>query len=236
MILTRGATYMADVTKALTALALALAAAGRVLAGGVGEGEPTDPRGIVEYLEGEVLLNGVPAQIGQEVPPGAVVETAERSFCEIVFAGKNIFRIEPSSLARIEIEPERGAIELRRGALAAVFQKLQRISAGGGGFRLLTPTAVAGVRGTTFYIKVESPDSTYICTCNGQTRLADAAESFRRTVRSDGHKALRFAREADRIRALPAPLLYHDNPYMDRLAARIGVRIPWGAGGAEKGY
>jgi hypothetical protein len=236
MILAKGAVYMANVTRALAALALVVAGAGPVLAGGAGEGEPVDPRGIVEYLEGEVLLNGAPAQIGQEVPPGAVVETAERSFCEIVFAGKNIFRIEPSSFARIEIEQERGAIELRRGALAAVFQKLQRITADGEGFRLRTPTAVAGIRGTAFYIKVESADSTYICTCNGRTRLADAGESFRRNVSSDRHKALRFAREADRIRALPAPLLYHDNPYMDRLAARIGVRIPWGAGGANKGY
>jgi hypothetical protein len=220
----------------LAAFLLALAGAEAALAGGAAEGLPANPRGIIEYLEGEVLLNGLPAQIGQEVPPGAVLETGRGSWCEVVFAGKNIFRIESDSIARIDIELQNGAIELRQGALAAVFQKLQRVTAGKGGFQLRTPTAVAGVRGTAFFIKVESPDSTYICTCNGSTRLADAAESFRRDVRSDRHKALRFAREGDGVRASLAPLLYHDNPYMDRLAARIGGRIPWGAGGADKGY
>jgi hypothetical protein len=227
---------MAHRRMVLAAFLLALAGAEPALAGGAGEGGPAAVRGVIEYLEGEVLLNGLPAQIGQEVPPGAVLETAPGALCEVVFAGKNIFRIEPDSVARIDIGPQSGAIELRQGALAAVFQKLQRITAGKGGFQLRTPTAVAGIRGTAFFIKVESPDSTYICTCNGRTRLADITESFRRDVRSERHKALRFAREGERIRALPAPLLYHDNPSMDRLAARIGSRIPWGSGGADRGY
>jgi hypothetical protein len=227
---------MAKRARVLAAVLLALAGAEAALAGGAGEGGPFAVRGIIEYLEGEVLLNGLPAQIGQEVPPGGVLETAHGAYCEVVFAGKNIFRIEPDSVARIDIGPQSGAIELRQGALAAVFQRLQRITDGEGGFRLRTPTAVAGIRGTAFFIQVESPDSTYICTCNGWIRLADIAESFRREVRSDRHQALRFAREVQGVRALPAPLLYHDNPSMDRLAARIGSRIPWGAGGADKEY
>jgi hypothetical protein len=220
----------------LSALVLWLAGTGAAFAGGAGESGPVNPRGVIEYLEGEVLVDGAEAVIGQEVPPGAVIRTAAASFCEVVFAGRNIFRVEASTIARIDIDEDHGAIDLQQGALAAVFQKLQRINASGGGFRLQTPTAVAGIRGTVFYIRVESPESTYICTCNGRTRLADVAESFQRTVTSDRHKALRFAREGTRIRAQEAPLLYHDNPTMDRLAARIGVRIPWGSPDPSAGY
>jgi hypothetical protein len=205
------------------------------MAGGIGETGTVDPKGVIEYLEGEVLLNGGEAVIGQEVTPGAVIETAENSYCEVVFAGHNIFRIEALSMARIEIVEPRGKITLEEGALAAVFQKIQRLNASGG-FRLETPTAVAGIRGTAFYIRLEDPNNTYICTCNGATRLADRAESFRRFVKSDRHKALRFSRQGEQIRALSAPLLYHDNPYMDALAAKIHSRIPWGAGGSEAGY
>jgi hypothetical protein len=217
------------------AVLLVLTSAGRAIAGGVGEAGPVNQRGVIEYLEGEVRLNGEEAVIGQVVPPGAVIETAESSYCEVVFAGQNIFRIEARSVARIEIAERRGTIALEQGALAAVFQKIQRLDASGG-FRLETPTAVAGIRGTAFYIRIEDPNNTYICTCNGSTRLADRAESFRRYVKSDHHKALRFSREGEQIRASSAPLLYHDNPYMDALAARIGSRIPWGPGGSEAGY
>jgi hypothetical protein len=220
----------------LAVIVLALAGAGGVWAGGTGENGPASPKGTIEYLEGEVLLDGAPAEIGQEVPPGATIETAGASYCEVVFAGRNIFRIEPLTVARIEIEERRGTIDLEQGSLAAVFHKLQRIRSGSGGFQLSTPTAVAGIRGTVFYVRVEDPDNTYICTCNGATRLADVGGTFRRYVRSDRHKALRFSREGDRIEATPAPLLYHDNAGMDALASRIGVRIPWGAPDPASGY
>ncbi|MBN1834714.1 MAG: FecR domain-containing protein [Spirochaetales bacterium] len=221
---------------AILCTVLALAGVVGGFAGGAGEPGAVNPRGVIEYVEGDVLLNRGRAEIGQEVPLGAVIQTAEGSICEVVFAGKNIFRIEPLSTARIEIEEGRGLIDLQKGALAAVFYKLQRLSASGGAFRLQTPTAVAGVRGTAFYIRVETPERTYICTCNGRTRLSDIGESFRREVTSDHHKALRFVRQGTVIKAVQAPLLYHDDPLMDGLAARIGARIPWGPGGRDSGY
>jgi hypothetical protein len=227
---------MMRLSGSLALIFLALAGAGCVWAGGTAETGPVNPRGTIEYLEGEVLLNGDNAEIGQEVPLGATIETAESSYCEVVFAGRNIFRIEPLTVVRIEIEERQGTIDLRQGAVAAVFQKLQRIRSSGGSFRLRTPTAVAGIRGTVFYIRVEDRHDTYICTCNGATRLSDIGETFRRYVRADRHKALRFSQEGDRITAAPAPLLYHDNPSMDALAARIGVRIPWGSPDRESEY
>ncbi len=204
-----------------------------VKAGGRGEQTPLNPKGVIEYLEGEVLVNGAQAEIGQEITMGATVQTGEDSFCEIVFAGKNIFRIQEQSTASLEIDEIQGSITLKQGAMAAVFTKLQTLSASGGTFRVQTPTAVAGVRGTAFFIKVEDADSTYICTCNGVLGIEDAEQGNRRTVKSEHHRAYRFSRGTGGIRMRRAPRLYHNNATMNVLAAKIRVRIPWGPGKNE---
>ena len=62
-------------------------------AGGGGEQIPLNPRGVVEYTEGEVIVNGDPAEIGQEIDLGAVVQTGESSLCI-----SNIMSRNPSPL------------------------------------------------------------------------------------------------------------------------------------------
>jgi hypothetical protein len=224
---------------AVFAVILALLIPIAVAAEGGGEQIPFNPKGVVEYTEGEVLIDNRPAEIGQEIALGAAVQTGESSLCIIVFAGKNIFRIQEQTHAILEIDEDRGAVNLKRGAMAAVFSKLQTLSDTGGIFRLQTPTAMAGVRGTAFFIKVEDENNTYICTCNGQLGLADVEQGNARTVRSERHSAYRFSRSAEGIRSTKAPLLYHNDSTLNFLAAKIRVRIPWGDskyGGDSGGY
>jgi hypothetical protein len=194
---------------------------------------PVNPRGVIEYLEGDVLLNGSAAEIGQEIPLGASVQTGEDSLCIILFAGKNIFRIQEQSIAIIEIDESMGSIDLKQGGLAAVFSKLQTLSSSGGTFRIQTPTAVAGVRGTAFYVQVEDENNTYICTCNGRLGIQDVEQSNSRSVRSDYHAAYRFSRNGEGIRLSSASLLYHSDATMNLLAAKIRIRIPWGEPGSS---
>jgi hypothetical protein len=163
------------------------------------------------------------------------VRTGRRAYCEIVFGGRNIFRIQAESVAVVDLGAGRGSISLQQGALAAVFYKLQRLGAEEATIRLDTPTTVAGVRGTVFFIKVESPESTYVCTCNGILRLTDLQETIRRLVRSDNHKAYRFLQADGETKVRSAPLLYHNSASMNTLARRIRVSIPWG-GEADGGY
>jgi hypothetical protein len=215
----------------LTVLALLAVwgvAAARAAGGGEAGPAPAGPPPVV-YLEGEVMLDGQQAVLGQKVPPGATLQTGARSYCEIVFGGKNIFRVQEQTLALFDVQAGRGAIDLRQGALAAVFYKLQRLGGGEEAVRLITPTAVAGVRGTVFFVMVESPTRTYVCTCNGTLRLADVLQDKRLQVSSSIHKAYRFSREGGRTEVRSAPLLYHDSATMDSLARRIRVSIPWGS-------
>jgi len=180
----------------LTVLALLAVwgvAAARAAGGGEAGPAPAGPAQVV-YLEGEVMLDGQQAVLGQEVPPGAMLQTGARSYC----GGKNIFRVQEQSLAVFDVQAGRGAIDLRQGALAAVFHKLQRLGGGEEAVRLITPTAVAGVRGTAFFVQVESPTRTYLCTCNGTLRLADVLQDKRLQVSSSIHKAYRFSRDSGR--------------------------------------
>ena len=54
----------------------------------------------------------------------------------------------------------RPGIDLDRGSVTAVFERLQRIGGSNPSFEIRTPTAVGGVRETSSFVKVESPNST----------------------------------------------------------------------------
>ena len=216
---------------ALCLLSLAAAASG-----GSAEAIPVKAKGVIVFLEGEVLLEESDAFIGQEVPLGVTIETGPDSFCEVIFDKRNIFRIREKCKAVLNIDEEHRRIDLHTGSVAFVFNRLQTRASRRGTFTVNTPTAVAGVRGTAVFIKVESAGSTYVCTCNGSLTLNDALGGGARQVESKLHKAYRYSRKGESISTERAPLLYHDNASMDALSAKIGYRIRWGDKSPDGGY
>ena len=85
----------------------------------------THQEGVVEFIEGEVTVDGQKAEFGQIVPAGATIRTGAESTCEVVFEGRNIFRIAENSIAVVDIDPSHPQISLQQGSLAAVFERLQ---------------------------------------------------------------------------------------------------------------
>jgi hypothetical protein len=216
-----------------SALLLLLTAPSLLFAGGSDEGVDTQPQAItegrVDYFEGEVTVNGEPAQLGLRVETGDTVVTGEDSLAEVVFGEKNIFRLDENTFVRLTFEETRQGARLERGTFAAVFDEL--VTAGSGeedGFVLETNTAVAAVRGTTFFVKEEGPDATFICTCHGSLRMdpLDGPSPF--TVTNYRHEAYRFRRDGDQVVVEPMRDLYHSSEDLNRLADRIDVTIPWG--------
>lgn len=200
---------------------------------GSDEGEDTQPRAITEgridYFEGEVTVNGEPAELGLRVQTGDTVATGEQSVADVVFGEKNIFRLDENTLVRLTFEGNRQGARLERGTFAAVFDEL--VTAGSGendGFILETKTAVAGVRGTTFFVKQESEDATFICTCHGSLHMDPRQGASPFTVTNYRHEAYRFLRDGDQIIVESERDLYHTSEDLNRLADRIDVTIPWG--------
>lgn len=193
-------------------------------AGGSGGGAAF---GVIEYLEGEVTVDGAVAAIGAEVASGQTVVTGPAGLAEIVFDDRNVFQLRENTTVVLDVgADEARSVELQAGAFAAVFDRLRQI-AGEDAFVFRAPSTVGGVRGTTFYVRVEDERSTYVCTCNGATHLAGTEGDEELSVEADYHTAYRFVREGGAVRTESAPLLYHTDAEMDALAAKVGARIPW---------
>jgi len=184
--------------------------------------------GTVEFIDGDVTINGVFADFGQVVESGDWVQTGPNSAVDIVFDRANIFRLGENTVATIEIGTARQSVNLKFGSLSAVFDRLRTLT-GNGTFDVRTPTVAGGVRGTTFYFRVLDQETTYVCSCNGTLDL-DAhgpGESFLNSAVQ--HSARYFRRDDESVVVEIAPPIYHSDESLNAVADQIGVTIPWGS-------
>jgi len=180
----------------------------------------------ITYIEGDVTIDGADAQVGDTVPAGALVATAARSLAEIEFSTRNVIKLAENTVLVFNPSNLQTGSELRAGALTLVLKNLIA-GANGEGFRVRTPSAVAGVRGTSFFIKVESPTSTYVCACNGDVQVLDTDGSSLKEIAASHHKAVRIQAAVGSPQLADAPLLYHTDADMQQAAADVGYSIDW---------
>jgi hypothetical protein len=183
-------------------------------------------RSSIIYLEGQVTVDGNPAAIGDTVALGATVVTAAQSSCEIGFNTKNIVRLGESTTFVFNPGNLQQGSELKKGTLALVLKKISTVGSAAG-FTVRTPSAVAGVRGTTFFINAIDASSTYICSCNGSVHVEDLAGGSAKDMVSAHHKAYLFTATASGVNVADSTLLYHSDASMEKLAGEIGVSIDW---------
>jgi hypothetical protein len=188
----------------------------------------SEGNGEIIFVAGDVRINGKVAEVGMMVETGSTLKTAKNSFCEIVFDEKNIFKIFENSETILDFTAKSKGIFLKTGAIASVVKRLIRfIDLERYRYAVRTPTAVAGVRGTSFYVRVEKDDNTYICCCNGVICLEDSTGEDLKHIEASHHKAVRLKRVEDQVFMTPEEMLYHTDQGMERLAEKINVRIDW---------
>jgi hypothetical protein len=183
-------------------------------------------RSSVAYLEGQVTIDGKPAAIGDTIPLGATVATAAQSLCEIEFNMKNVIRLGENTTFVFNPGNLQQGSELKKGTLALVLKNISTV-AGAARFTVRTPSAVAGVRGTTFFINAVDAKTTYVCSCNGSVHVEDLAGGSARDMVSAHHKAYLFTSTAAGVSVADSTLLYHSDAEMEKLAGDIGVNIDW---------
>jgi hypothetical protein len=193
-----------------------------------GKSETTPPAsvaesGILTYLEGDVLVNNNPAEIGDLIESSDTIATGTASYCEIVFDQSNIFRMDENTITQINWN--QSDIQLQKGSISAVLTKLDKFLNKEKDFTFTTPTVAAGVRGTVFFMKVEDDNNSYLCICNGKLNVE--ASGTEQEIASQHHKAYRFTRKGDKVETTSAPLLYHDDEKMDSVASSIDYIVPW---------
>jgi hypothetical protein len=180
----------------------------------------------VTYLEGTVTIDGVDAGIGDTVPLGATVRTAASSIAEIAFNRRNAVRLSEDTTFVFNPANMQTGSELRQGALTLVLKSLVA-SASGDSFLVRTPSAVAGVRGTSFFLKVESPTSTYVCACNGDVHVLGADGASLKDLAGSHHKAVRIEGTGGAPQVSDSTLLYHTDADLEKVATDVGVTIDW---------
>ncbi|MBL8376702.1 MAG: iron dicitrate transport regulator FecR [Burkholderiales bacterium] len=172
--------------------------------------------------QGEVLLNGRPLASDGVIQTGDTVATGPDG--RVAFSiGNDAFLLRPNTTLNLERGASLFAVSGARliaGAFAAVFGPSRHPRA------ITSRTVTAGIRGTGFYVGTEV-ESTYFCTCYGSIELS-GANGARELVNSRQHAARRvFASPTGGRVIVPAPLEFHDDAEIERLAALVNQRPAW---------
>lgn len=201
---------------------LVIAVLTAVFAGVSCKGKITAPgEGQVVFVQGEVSINGQAVSVHDKVTSGSTITTGEKSKIDLHFNGANIIRIGENASASVDFS--NASATLQSGSLAAVMKNLEKQK----GFTLNTPTTSAGVRGTSFFAKVEEGNRTYFCDCNGVIEVQGKNGEGKQVVESAHHKAFLFSGEDGEVSVEEADLLYHSDEDLEEIAAKIDENIDW---------
>jgi hypothetical protein len=181
--------------------------------------------GKVVYLDGSVTSNGVEADIGDVLVGPVTLKTGRASELEVIFGGKNVFRLGPNTTVRVDFSEIRKTVTLESGAFTSVLKKLGQSA--GAAFVLRTPTMNAGVRGTSFHVTTDGT-RTYFCTCNGSVALADPTGAQEVVLTNAHHGSRIFTKGEDgAVTVASGGLEDHTDASLETLAQRIVVGIDW---------
>lgn len=186
-----------------------------------------DIKTVLTAYSGTVRINNNTLMApGVFLQPGDVIETGDKSFCDIMINERNILRIKENSMVILHITASGSFIRLEKGWLAGITKAKFTTE---GKYRINTPTVTASVRGTSFCTKVENERSTYFCVCNGTINLAGAGNAAGDDVTSPHHTAKRFILErGGKLKTDSNPgLLYHNDSGIEEMAALINEKIDW---------
>jgi hypothetical protein len=127
-------------------------------------------------IKGTVLVDGAPAYEGLALTETSVIETKAASTALVTVMSGGVLNVR--ELARVELgknadwkkaKKKEWSIKVLAGALWSFLPK-------GSSYEVQAPNAVAGARGTTFYVQVNAPDDSYICVCDGDVEVQSAGK------------------------------------------------------------
>ncbi len=195
-------------------------------------GTKSIPQGMQE-VTGDVRINDHPAQKGDTVRTGDTVTTGPEPSRAVFVVGRDAYLMRSGSRMTITgSEADTGTektdvLHLLEGRVMSVFGKGPR--------QVVTPTAVAGIRGTGIYLEC-TREMTYICTCYGGTDIvASASPGVRRTVATEHHESPFYIyrdRPPDQL-IVPAPMINHSDTELILLEKLVGRRPPFVDAGGQ---
>lgn len=125
--------------------------------------EKVNPK--VNFLIGDVNINGGPAKSGYQIQNGDIVETGSQSYLEAHFGKQSAVRIREESKVIFNIT-DNIVLDVQNGSVLNILEKRSR-------YLVKTPSAVAAIRGTIFFTNILDEHNTYFCACNGTIAIED---------------------------------------------------------------
>jgi hypothetical protein len=173
----------------------------------------------VRTAQGEVKINGKPAEPGTLVRPGDTIVLGNGALATFA-VGEDAFLMRGGSRAElIGSGLLVSAVQLITGKLLGVFGR-------GGERRLVTATATIGIRGTGAYIEAE-PRRTYFCLCYGTADVAATMGGARESYSTRHHESPRYIYGDGRKRAIvPASVANHTDSELILLESLAGRSPP----------
>jgi hypothetical protein len=173
----------------------------------------------VRTVQGDMRINGRPAEPGALVHPGDTIVLANGALATFV-VGQDAFLMRGNSRAELI------GSGLLVSALQLVTGKLLGVFGSGGERRLVTATATIGIRGTGAYIEAE-PTRTYFCLCYGTADVAATMGGARESYSTRHHESPRYIYGDGRKRAIvPASVANHTDSELILLESLVGRSPP----------
>ena len=192
-------------------------------------GSASYPQGM-QKIQGDVRINGIPADVGAAVGAGDVVTTGTDGFAVFVI-GKSVYLLRENT--RLDLEGDtsekyrESAIRVLRmlgGKMLSVTREKEK--------QIISATAVIGVRGSGIYVEAE-PERTYVCLCYGIADIEARADAgATETVQTKHHEAPRYVYAAGSSRLIEkAPMKNHTDQELVMLEKMVGRRPPFAGSG-----
>src|SRR5258707_1423060 len=173
----------------------------------------------VRTVQGDMRINGRPAETGTVVRPGDAIVLANGALTTFV-VGQDAFLMRGGSHAElIGSGVLVSALQLVTGRLLAVFGS-------GGERRLVTSTATIGIRGTGAYMEAETA-RTYFCLCYGTADVAATMGGARESYSTRHHESPRYIYGNGREQAIvPSSVANSTDSELILLEALVGRSPP----------
>lgn len=177
--------------------------------------------GQFRLIEGDVRVNGAPADAGTQIHALDVIVTGTNAKAVLVM-GKDAFLIRANSEVELLGKPKAvllNGLRMLTGALLGVFGKGEK--------QLLTATATIGIRGTGIYMEA-SAEQTYFCTCYGTVRIVDQHRAETNLVAAGYHTPnMIFAQMTDGAMMQKAAFKNHTDDELVMLEKLVGRKPPF---------
>ncbi len=177
----------------------------------------------VASLDGTVLINGRLYTDEMHLKENDILETPEGNKAKMLLGKSNVVFLDSGTRIVLGLSGRIVRMNLARGRIGAVLNDKEAFS----GFHIAAPLVLVEIRGTSFFLDASIEKKNYLCICNGSLDYHTRTDAHSKSFTSGHHRALEFTLEGSKVKVNSSTLKYHDDRYMDFIAALINEKISW---------